>query len=142
MGVLVVLLDVINGPCYLRNSDLACGVAVQIVVVIVLGIAGIIWKDTEGRKEYAAAGTVKQNYVSILLMLLRLRQAYDHPLLVKGCNSDTRWKSSLDKAKKLPPEKRTGLLKLLGSFFSNLQRMQLHINYGYGLLETSNGQIG
>nr|GEV87147.1 helicase, C-terminal [Tanacetum cinerariifolium] len=64
-------------------------------------------------EEYAAAGTVKQNYVNILLMLLRLRQACDHPLLVKGCNSDTQWKSSLDKAKKLPPEKRIGLLNCL-----------------------------
>ncbi|GJW50008.1 hypothetical protein Tco_0091359 [Tanacetum coccineum] len=173
----------------------------QIVVVIVLGIAGIIWKDTKcplrvisyllepelififslcsidvellnaintgsldatsfltvmaicdtvipikrlvsSTEEYAAAGTIKQNYVSILLMLLRLRQACDHPLLVKGCNLDSWWKSSIDKAKKLPPEKRTGLLELLGSFFSNLHRMQLHINYGYGLLETLNGQIG
>ncbi|GJV37574.1 phospholipid-transporting ATPase 2 isoform X1 [Tanacetum coccineum] len=82
-GVLVMLLDVINGACYLQNTDLACCVAVytgnetklgmsrdvaepklttmdamidkligaififQIVVVIVLGIAGIIWKDTK-----------------------------------------------------------------------------------------------
>ncbi|KAJ9563119.1 hypothetical protein OSB04_008279 [Centaurea solstitialis] len=63
--------------------------------------------------EYAAAGTVKQNYVNILLMLLRLRQACDHPLLVKGCSSNSEWKSSIDKAKKLPPEKRTRLLNCL-----------------------------
>ncbi|KAK9065303.1 hypothetical protein SSX86_016686 [Deinandra increscens subsp. villosa] len=64
-------------------------------------------------EEYAAAGTVKQNYVNILLMLLRLRQACDHPLLVKGCSSNSLWKSSLDKAKKLPPEKRMHLLNCL-----------------------------
>ncbi|KVI00959.1 hypothetical protein Ccrd_020771 [Cynara cardunculus var. scolymus] len=63
--------------------------------------------------EYAAAGTVKQNYVNILLMLLRLRQACDHPLLVKGCNSNSEWRSSLEKAKKLTPEKRTRLLNCL-----------------------------
>ncbi|KAL9258925.1 Helicase-like transcription factor CHR28-like protein, partial [Drosera capensis] len=39
--------------------------------------------------EYAAAGTVSQNYASILLMLLRLRQACDHPLLVKGFNPNS-----------------------------------------------------
>ncbi|XP_051130364.1 helicase-like transcription factor CHR28 isoform X2 [Andrographis paniculata] len=38
-------------------------------------------------KAYAAAGTVNQNYANILLMLLRLRQACDHPLLVKGFSS-------------------------------------------------------
>ncbi|CAN4092070.1 unnamed protein product [Withania somnifera] len=40
--------------------------------------------------EYAAAGTVKQNYVNILLMLLRLRQACDHPLLVGGSKSGSK----------------------------------------------------
>ncbi|GJV37572.1 hypothetical protein Tco_1410049 [Tanacetum coccineum] len=84
----------------------------------------VLWRSNRSKQEYAAAGTIKQNYVSILLMLLRLRQACDHPLLVKGCNLDSWWKSSIDKAKKLPPEKRTGLLELLGSFFSNLHRMQ------------------
>ncbi|KAD4982373.1 hypothetical protein R6Q59_001972 [Mikania micrantha] len=64
-------------------------------------------------EEYAAAGTVKDNYVNILLMLLRLRQACDHPLLVKGCKPNSEWKSSLDKAKKLPPEKRIRLLNCL-----------------------------
>ncbi|KAF7808400.1 helicase-like transcription factor CHR28 [Senna tora] len=39
-------------------------------------------------KAYAAAGTVNQNYANILLMLLRLRQACDHPLLVKDYSSD------------------------------------------------------
>ncbi|XP_022018166.1 helicase-like transcription factor CHR28 isoform X2 [Helianthus annuus] len=64
-------------------------------------------------EEYAAAGTVKQNYVNILLMLLRLRQACDHPLLVKGCKPNSEWKSSLDKAKKLPTETRIRLLNCL-----------------------------
>ncbi|WZY87072.1 hypothetical protein YC2023_033456 [Brassica napus] len=49
--------------------------------------------------EYKEAGTVKQNYVKILLMLLRLHQACDHPLLVKGEYSFT-WESSLGLAKK------------------------------------------
>ncbi|KAG2315951.1 hypothetical protein Bca52824_019073 [Brassica carinata] len=35
-------------------------------------------------KAYADAGTLNQNYANILLMLLRLRQACDHPQLVKG----------------------------------------------------------
>ncbi|XP_061375542.1 helicase-like transcription factor CHR28 isoform X2 [Gastrolobium bilobum] len=64
-------------------------------------------------QEYADAGTVKQNYVNILLMLLRLRQACDHPLLVKHYNSKTLWKSSVEMAKKLPQEKRLSLLKFL-----------------------------
>lgn len=64
-------------------------------------------------KVYAAAGTVKQNYVNILLMLLRLRQACDHPLLVKGYNSNSVWKSSLGIAKALPREKQMDLLTTL-----------------------------
>ncbi|XP_009782572.1 helicase-like transcription factor CHR28 isoform X2 [Nicotiana sylvestris] len=63
--------------------------------------------------EYAAAGTVKQNYVNILLMLLRLRQACDHPLLVGGSNSGSVWRSSIEEAKKLPREKLTVLLNCL-----------------------------
>ncbi|KAL8112980.1 helicase-like transcription factor CHR28 isoform X3 [Apium graveolens] len=63
--------------------------------------------------EYEAAGTVKQNYVNILLMLLRLRQACDHPLLVRGCGSSSAWFSSVEMAKKLSPEKRTSLLTCL-----------------------------
>ncbi|XP_006300585.2 helicase-like transcription factor CHR28 isoform X1 [Capsella rubella] len=50
-------------------------------------------------REYEEAGTVKQNYVNILLMLLRLRQACDHPLLVNGDYSFT-WESSVGLAKK------------------------------------------
>ncbi|XP_027346537.1 helicase-like transcription factor CHR28 isoform X2 [Abrus precatorius] len=64
-------------------------------------------------QEYADAGTVKQNYVNILLMLLRLRQACDHPLLVKRYNSNSLWKSSVEMAKKLPQEKQISLLKCL-----------------------------
>ncbi|XP_022715926.1 helicase-like transcription factor CHR28 isoform X3 [Durio zibethinus] len=66
-------------------------------------------------KEYAAAGTVKQNYVNILLMLLRLRQACDHPLLVRGFDSNSSWRSSIENANKLPQEKRTFLLSRLSS---------------------------
>ncbi|XP_060189095.1 helicase-like transcription factor CHR28 isoform X1 [Lycium barbarum] len=63
--------------------------------------------------EYAAAGTVKQNYVNILLMLLRLRQACDHPLLVGGSNSGSVWRLSVEEAKKLSREKLTDLLNCL-----------------------------
>ncbi|XP_057471923.1 helicase-like transcription factor CHR28 [Actinidia eriantha] len=63
--------------------------------------------------EYAAAGTVKQNYVNILLMLLRLRQACDHPFLVRGYGSGSVWKSSVDMAKKIPQEKQIYLLNCL-----------------------------
>ncbi|CAJ1936386.1 unnamed protein product [Sphenostylis stenocarpa] len=64
-------------------------------------------------QEYADAGTVKQNYVNILLMLLRLRQACDHPLLVKRYNSTSLWRSSVEMAKTLPQEKQISLLKCL-----------------------------
>ncbi|AEE28683.1 SNF2 domain-containing protein / helicase domain-containing protein / zinc finger protein-like protein [Arabidopsis thaliana] len=60
-------------------------------------------------KEYAEAGTVKQNYVNILLMLLRLRQACGHPLLVSSLS----WSSSAEMVKKLPYEKLTFLLHRL-----------------------------
>lgn len=63
--------------------------------------------------EYEDAGTVKQNYVNILLMLLRLRQACDHPLLVKGFDSNSSQKSSMEMAKKLPREKKVTLLTCL-----------------------------
>ncbi|WJX21628.1 Helicase-like transcription factor chr28 [Trifolium repens] len=55
-------------------------------------------------KAYAAAGTVNQNYANILLMLLRLRQACDHPLLVKEYSSDPVGKDSVEMAKKLPKD--------------------------------------
>lgn len=64
-------------------------------------------------KVYAAAGTVKKNYVNILLMLLRLRQACDHPLLVKSCLSISTWRSSAEAARKLPREKQIELINHL-----------------------------
>ncbi|KAM1033287.1 hypothetical protein TB2_036290 [Malus domestica] len=64
-------------------------------------------------EEYAAAGTVKQNYVNILLMLLRLRQACDHPLLVRRYDSNSLWRSSVENAKKLPRDKQQSLLNCL-----------------------------
>ncbi|KAJ8761391.1 hypothetical protein K2173_001522 [Erythroxylum novogranatense] len=72
--------------------------------------------ETDSRaqfKEYAAAGTVKQNYVNILLMLLRLRQACDHPLLVRDLDSNTFGRSSVEMAKKLSQEKQLHLLNCL-----------------------------
>ncbi|KAL0310106.1 UNVERIFIED_CONTAM: Helicase-like transcription factor CHR28 [Sesamum radiatum] len=62
---------------------------------------------------YAAAGTVNQNYANILLLLLRLRQACDHPLLVKGFGSDPVGKVSSEMAKMLPKELLVNLLKQL-----------------------------
>jgi SNF2 family DNA or RNA helicase len=52
----------------------------------------------------AAAGTLKQNYANILLMLLRLRQACDHPLLVKGNQSEYGGDGSIEMAKQLPKQ--------------------------------------
>ncbi|KAJ0965942.1 hypothetical protein J5N97_027080 [Dioscorea zingiberensis] len=68
-------------------------------------------ESREQFKEYAAAGTVKQNYVNILLMLLRLRQACDHPLLVKG--HDFRSITSMEMAKELHRDKQAELLSCL-----------------------------
>ncbi|TYI37251.1 hypothetical protein ES332_A03G199700v1 [Gossypium tomentosum] len=70
-------------------------------------------------KAYAAAGTVNQNYANILLMLLRLRQACDHPLLVQGFDSDSIRKSdsvgqvSVEMAKSLPREMLINLVNCL-----------------------------
>ncbi|KAL3654849.1 hypothetical protein CASFOL_000635 [Castilleja foliolosa] len=64
-------------------------------------------------KAYAAAGTVNQNYANILLMLLRLRQACDHPILVKGLASDPVGKVSSQMAQMLPRELLVNLLKQL-----------------------------
>ncbi|KAG2645036.1 hypothetical protein PVAP13_2KG394400 [Panicum virgatum] len=55
-------------------------------------------------KAFAVAGTLKQNYANILLMLLRLRQACDHPLLVKGNQSEYVGDGSIEMAKQLPKE--------------------------------------
>ncbi|XP_042475511.1 helicase-like transcription factor CHR28 [Macadamia integrifolia] len=64
-------------------------------------------------KKYAAAGTVNQNYANILLMLLRLRQACDHPLLVKDYHSDPVGKVSLEMARLLPRDMLVNLLSHL-----------------------------
>lgn len=64
-------------------------------------------------KAYAAAGTVNQNYANILLMILRLRQACDHPLLVKGFDSYSARRTNLEKARRLPKHR---LIKLLNEF--------------------------
>ncbi|XP_043716055.1 helicase-like transcription factor CHR28 [Telopea speciosissima] len=64
-------------------------------------------------KKYAAAGTVNQNYANILLMLLRLRQACDHPRLVKEYHSDPVGKASLEMARKLPRDMLVNLLNRL-----------------------------
>ncbi|XP_050373282.1 helicase-like transcription factor CHR28 isoform X2 [Argentina anserina] len=66
-------------------------------------------------KAYAAAGTVNQNYANILLMLLRLRQACDHPLLVKGYDSDSVGKDSVAMASTLSREVLINLLNALES---------------------------
>ncbi|KAK6282168.1 hypothetical protein POUND7_015993 [Theobroma cacao] len=75
-------------------------------------------------KAYAAAGTVNQNYANILLMLLRLRQACDHPLLVKGYksdsiqNSDSVGQVSVEMATTLPREMLINLLNCLETSFA------------------------
>ncbi|CAN7105598.1 unnamed protein product [Brassica rapa subsp. narinosa] len=66
-------------------------------------------------KAYAAAGTLGQNYGNILLMLLRLRQACDHPQLVNGYNSDPLGKESEEAVERLPREARINLLNRLES---------------------------
>ncbi|KAF0910828.1 hypothetical protein E2562_004795 [Oryza meyeriana var. granulata] len=68
-------------------------------------------------KEYAAAGTIKENYANILVLLLRLRQACDHPLLLKGKQSDLIDTGSIQVAKQLPKETVINLLgKLEGGY--------------------------
>ncbi|XP_076882624.1 helicase-like transcription factor CHR28 [Bidens hawaiensis] len=64
-------------------------------------------------KAYAAAGTLSQNYANILLMLLRLRQACDHPLLVKGFTSESVSRHSTTMAKRLPKDMQVNLLNIL-----------------------------
>uniref|UniRef100_A0A7N0TPX8 Helicase-like transcription factor CHR28 n=1 Tax=Kalanchoe fedtschenkoi TaxID=63787 RepID=A0A7N0TPX8_KALFE len=66
-------------------------------------------------KKYAEAGTVSQNYANILLLLLRLRQACDHPLLVKGFNSAFVGKEAYKMARSLPRDMLFNLLNLLES---------------------------
>ncbi|KAF7808412.1 helicase-like transcription factor CHR28 [Senna tora] len=69
-------------------------------------------------KAYAAAGTLNQNYANILLMLLRLRQACDHPLLVKDHVSDFVGENSVEMAKNLPKEMLINLFNLLETSFA------------------------
>ncbi|XP_031493852.1 helicase-like transcription factor CHR28 isoform X2 [Nymphaea colorata] len=64
-------------------------------------------------KAYADEGTVNQNYANILLLLLRLRQACDHPLLVKDYRSSN--KLSAEAAQKHPNDMLMNLLKHLES---------------------------
>jgi SNF2 family DNA or RNA helicase len=66
-------------------------------------------------KAYAAAGTIKDNYANILVLLLRLRQACDHPLLLKGQESYLIDNSSIEMAKQLPMDAVTYLLAKLES---------------------------
>ncbi|XP_064939508.1 helicase-like transcription factor CHR28 isoform X3 [Musa acuminata AAA Group] len=70
-------------------------------------------ESREQFKVYANEGTVKENYVNILLMLLRLRQACDHRLLVNGCSSNSVKSSSIEMVKKLPEGKQNHLLSCL-----------------------------
>ncbi|CDY42225.1 BnaA01g25700D [Brassica napus] len=66
-------------------------------------------------KAYAAAGTLNQNYTNILLMLLRLRQACDHPQLVHRSTSDPYGKESEEAVQRLSKEARINLLSRLES---------------------------
>ncbi|KAI9084982.1 hypothetical protein K1719_032974 [Acacia pycnantha] len=69
-------------------------------------------------KAYAAAGTVKQNYANILSMILRLRQACDHPFLVKDNCSDVVGGISVEMAKMLPREMLINLFNCLETSFA------------------------
>ena len=62
---------------------------------------------------YDAAGTIKENYANILVLLLRLRQACDHPLLLNGQESDLIDNNSIEMAKQLPKQTVTDLLEKL-----------------------------
>lgn len=62
---------------------------------------------------YAAAGTIKENYANILVLLLRLRQACDHPLLLKGSQSNLIDSGSIEMAKQFPKETLIDLLEKL-----------------------------
>jgi SNF2 family DNA or RNA helicase len=65
-------------------------------------------------QKFAAAGTIKQNYANILVLLLRLRQACDHPFLLKEDNhANLTNPGSIEMAKQLPREILTNLLEKL-----------------------------
>ncbi|XP_058725735.1 helicase-like transcription factor CHR28 [Vicia villosa] len=68
--------------------------------------------ETDSRAQFQVQN-VKQNYVHILSMLLRLRQACNHPQLVKGYNSTSHWTSSVETTVKIPRERQLILLKCL-----------------------------
>ncbi|MCL7024010.1 hypothetical protein MKW94_023321 [Papaver nudicaule] len=63
-------------------------------------------------REYDRAGTVNQNYASILVLLLYLRMACDHPLLTKK-QPHKPDKTSLESARKLPKDMLCKLYNLL-----------------------------
>ncbi|CAM0902558.1 unnamed protein product [Alopecurus aequalis] len=65
-------------------------------------------------KKFALAGTIKQNYANILVLLLRLRQACDHPFLLKEDNhANLTNPASIERAKQLPKEIVINLLEKL-----------------------------
>jgi hypothetical protein len=69
-------------------------------------------------RAYAAASTMNQNYANILLMLLRLCQAYDRPFLSKIINFDYVGKVSLEIAEKIPRDMQINLLNCLETLFA------------------------
>ncbi|CAI9109537.1 OLC1v1009372C1 [Oldenlandia corymbosa var. corymbosa] len=64
-------------------------------------------------KFYVAKGTVRENYAKILMMLLRLRQACDHPLFVQNAHKKVVRRESFVTAMTLPNAKLHSLLKVL-----------------------------
>jgi SNF2 family DNA or RNA helicase len=60
----------------------------------------------------ASGGLTQENYVHILALLSRLRQACNHPFLLKGKQS---FKHSLGLAKQLPVE-------ILADVFQNIEK--------------------
>ncbi|KAL2608935.1 hypothetical protein R1flu_027508 [Riccia fluitans] len=64
---------------------------------------------------YTDAGTVKSNYANILVMILHLRQACSHWMLVKGHKVQSANEITMDSARALPLEQRSHLLSLLES---------------------------
>ncbi|KAL3677114.1 hypothetical protein R1sor_027062 [Riccia sorocarpa] len=71
------------------------------------------YNSREKYEDYADAGTVTRNYYNILVMILRLRQACNHRLLVKGQKTQRARDTDVDSARSLPLELRTQLLILL-----------------------------
>ncbi|CAI9109534.1 OLC1v1009369C1 [Oldenlandia corymbosa var. corymbosa] len=69
-------------------------------------------------KETLIDGTVEDNWSIILLMVLRLRQACDHPMLVKNSYKKIVSRDALKTGLTLPKEKRQSLLEVLKSPFA------------------------